>query len=229
MCQPQKDGLVYIVIFQLQELDKAGLKLLPMECRSCGWWQGHDDGWATASQADSWAEAALESFGGWGKLAIGDDRLLGMIQYGPAGLFVRSGDFACGPVSADAVLLTCSIVTDSVLGSVRKSLVTAALAELKEREVETVEAFCYEEGVSGEDCRLFSQEFLRDCGFYPVRTSKGLQLMRFELGGVQPAKAEKQKSRRRILERIKGASPTPAPAAMCESSNGHAGRLPVCP
>ncbi len=216
------------MIFQLQELDKAGSTLLPEACLSCGWWQGQDGGWSSPEQADSWAEAALETFGGWGKLAVGDDELLGMIQYGPSGLFSRAGDFACGPVSPDAILFTCSLVLNRSFMSVRKSLVLAVLAELKERNIDTVEAFCYQDDDPEEDCRLFSQDFLRDCGFYPVRSSRGLQLMRLELGGVQPAMAGKQKSRRRILERIKRSSPHPAPAAMCEKNEGCQGRVPVC-
>ena len=216
------------MIFQLQELDRAGFELLPEECRGCGWWQGHDDGWPEEKHAESWAETALEKFGGWGKLAIGDNELLGMIQYGPAGLFSRSADFACGPVSRDAVLLTCSFITSRSFEPVRKSLLTAVLAELKEREVETVEAFCYQNDPPENECRLFGQEFLQDCGFYPVRSSRGLQLMRFELGGAEPVKAEKQKSRRGILERIKRTSPTPAPAAMCGTKEACADRVPVC-
>ena len=203
------------MIFQLLELDKSGEALLPGECRSCGWWQGHDDNWPSPERADSWSESALEIFGGWGKLAMGDDVLLGMIQYGPAGLFTRANDFACGPVSPDSVLFTCSIVPDTTYKSVRKSLVLSVLAELKERHIETVEAFCYQEDRPDNDCRLFDQGFLTDCGFYPVRSSRGLQLMRFELGGAQNAIVGKQKKRRRILERIKRTSPSPAPAAMC--------------
>ena len=127
--------------FHLLELDKAGATLLPGECGSCGWWQGHDDGWSSAEQTDSWNEAALETFGSWGKLAMGDDDLLGMIQYGPAGLFARANDFACGPVSPSAVLFTCSIVPDKSYISVRKSLVLAVLADLTERHVTPVETF----------------------------------------------------------------------------------------
>jgi len=220
--------VVSTVIFQLQELDKAGLELLPEQCRDCGWWQGEDNGWTASHKADSWAETALEKFGGWGKLAIGDDELMGMIQYGPAELFARARDFSCGPVSNDAVLLTCGLVTAQTFEPVRKSLLTAALAELKERDVETVEAFCFEDDAPENDCRLFDQGFLADCGFYPVRSSRGLLLMRFELGGVVPSKARKQKSRRRILERITRPSASPAPVAMCESQESRTTRVPVC-
>jgi len=214
------------VIFQLQDLDKAGSELLAGECRSCGWWQGHDDGWEQRD-AESWADSALERFGGWGKLATSDDELMGMIQYGPAGLFARTGTFTCGPVSNAAVLLTCGFVTDG-FEPVRKSLVMATLAELKERGVETVEAFTLRDGRSESDCRFLDASFLDDCGFYAVRGSGDLQLMRFELGGALPMKERKQRTRRRILERIKRASATPAPAAMCEAASESAGRVTIC-
>jgi hypothetical protein len=217
------------LIFQLLELDKAGARLLPEDCQACGWWQGQDDGWASGAQADAWSDAALEAFAGWGKLAVGDDQLLGMIQYGPAGLFKRSQEFACGPVSPGSVLLTCGIVPDITYMSVRKSLVLAVLAELKERQIDTVEAFCYQDGMPEGECRLFDRDFLTDCGFHPVRTSRGLQLMRLELGGAQTSGNGRLKSRRRILERIKRTSPAPAPAAMCEKNGSDAGHAPVCP
>ncbi|MDO8736345.1 MAG: hypothetical protein Q7K29_04605 [Thermoleophilia bacterium] len=216
------------MIFQLQQLDKAASEILPEECQGCGWWQGYDDSWP-ATAADDWAESAIEYFGGWGKLAIADDELLGMIQYGPAGLFARANDFACGPVSADAVLLTCSLVAGDGFAPARRSLLTAVLADLKEREVETVEAFSYQVAAPEGECRMFDQDFLRDCGFYPVRSSRGLQLMRFELGGVETAPVEKHKSRRRILERIKRTAPAPVPAAICEAAEGCSGRVSVCP
>jgi len=217
----------YRVIFQLQQLDKAASELLPEECQCCGWWQGHEDNWS-ASAADAWAESALEYFGSWGKLAIADGELMGMIQYGPAGLFPRTNDFSCGPVSGDAVLLTCSLVAGTDFKPTRRSLLTAVLADMKEREVETVEAFCYQGEAPERECRMFDQDFLRDCGFFPVRSSRGLQLMRFDMGGVDTARTEKHRSRRRILERIKRSAPAPVPAALCASADARSSRISVC-
>lgn len=200
------------MIFQLQDLDEYSASQLPESCRGCGWWQGHEPGWPGAREAHAWAEAAMEGFGAWGKLALGDGQLLGMIQYGPSGLFPRVSKLPCGPISKDAILLTCNVVAEGALESIRKSLLTAVLSEFRQREVEAVEAF----GVGGEAeegvCRFFQLDFLRDCGFYPVKSAGGLKIMRLELGGVQPVRPLK-KSRPGILQRIKSRSAAPAPVA----------------
>ena len=203
------------MFFQLQNLNRLTNPRLPECCVNCGWWQGYDEGWPE-SEAEGWNRLAEDSFGRWGKLAAGDGKLLGMVQYGPAELFTRK--LGCGPVDTGSILLTCSMVADASLESVRKSLVLAVIAELREQEFQTVEAFCRQvPGVRGNG-HLFEQEFLRDCGFYPVRSGGGMQLMRLELGGVQPVKLPSLKSRRRLLERIKRPHPTPVPLAFCRRS-----------
>lgn len=203
------------MIYQLQDLDKYSASLLPDRCRSCGWWQGHDNGWPGELEAFDWADAAAETFGPWGKLALGDDQVLGMVQYGPASLFKRTRRLPSGPVSEDAVLLTCSEVADGALETVRKSLVTAILAELRHNGIATVEAFCAEDKQNEAACQYFPQDFLRDCGFCLVRSHKGLKLMRLELSGMEPAISYKA-PRRSILQRIKTRSASPAPVAMTE-------------
>ncbi|MFA5801072.1 MAG: hypothetical protein WC911_01205 [Thermoleophilia bacterium] len=218
------------MIFQLQELDRSSSSCLPDDCNNCGWWQGYEGGWPSVEATENWIDTAEENFGGWGKLALGDEKLLGMIQYGPSNLFPRARKLACGPVSSDSLLLTCSTVESGSLESVRKSLVLAVLGEMKMLEIESVEAYSRQAPWPEHDCRLFEDKFLRDCGFYPVRASRGLQLMRFELGGTEKAEvaSEPRKTHRRILERIKRPSPKPVPAAMCSSLTGGRERTRAC-
>jgi hypothetical protein len=141
-----------------------------------------------------------------------------MIQFGPAHLFGRARRLACGPVSPGTMLLTCGAVAEGTLETVQKSLVLAMLADFRQRQIETVEAFCLENNKGQEPgaCSYFSSDFLRDCGFYPVRSTRGLKLMRLELGGTAPAKP-KPKHARGLLERIKSRSAAPAPVAMAEA------------
>ncbi|MHB1389712.1 MAG: hypothetical protein ACYCXF_00530 [Thermoleophilia bacterium] len=206
------------MIYQLQDLDKYSAALLPERCRGCGWWQGYDSGWPGETEAFAWADAAADAFGPWGKLALGDDQVLGMVQYGPAALFSRTRQLPSGPVSEDAVLLTCSAVATNALETVRKSLVTAVLAELHHKGIGTVEAFCAEDKKNTSACQFFPQEFLQDCGFCLVRNHKGLKLMRLELGGMEPSISYKV-PRRSILQRLKAKSASPAPVAMTEALN----------
>ena len=205
------------MIFQLNDLCLGTSRLLPEKCRTCGWWQGHDDGGPAATAAAAWAHAAEESFGRWGKLALDDGRLLGMLQFGPAGLFPRSRKLACGPPGGDSVLITCSSVSSPELEPVRKSLLLAAVTELEGDGVETIEAFCRTAPAERGDCHLLDEGFLKSCGFYPVKSSRRLRLMRLELAGLQPVKYRSRKSRLKILGRIKRAAPSPTPVTLCKA------------
>lgn len=156
---------------------------------------------------------ANQEIGFWGKMATGDDELLGFIQFGPAGLFSRAEDIA-GKEIRSSFLLTCSHVSVEGVDSIRKSLLMAALAELQEMDVAQLDAFCAGKEVSG-DCRLFDRKFLGDCGFYPMRDIGDLTVMRLELGGADPGRGSREKSGRRLLDRFKHTPAAPSPAAMC--------------
>lgn len=215
------------MIFQLQNLNRNTLHMLPECCHECGWWQGCDSGWPSADAAVSWGKTAEDSFGRWGKLALGDNRLLGMVQFGPGNLFARSRKLACGPVDDDSILLACSLVADAAMEPVRKSLVLAVVAELQQEGVDTVEAFCRKTPDPPDDCRLFGQDFLKSCGFYPARSSRGLSLMRLELSGAQPVEELPRKARLRILERIKRPSPNPTPAMLSSARRRRRAETPA--
>lgn len=216
------------MFFQLQDLNQSTMALLPDCCRKCGWWQGKDDGWSDDGQFLSWSRDTEEVFGSWGKLALADERLLGFIQFGPAEVFPRAGKISCGPVDPEAVLLTCSMIVDDFMVPARKSLVVAALSELQQRGVEIVEAFCQQDEDDETPAHFLKQSLLRDCGFYPVRTSGGLQLMKLELGGAIRAKPLRQKPHRRILDKIKRPAAAPSPAALCRSLKNGAARARSC-
>ncbi|RJQ43591.1 MAG: hypothetical protein C4534_07790 [Gaiellales bacterium] len=205
--------------FLVENLDGGGAALLPEECRACGWWQGFDDGWSDLD-AGSWMEAAGDETGFWGKVATGDGELLGFIQFGPAGLYPRAREIA-GRDIRDSFLLACGMVAVEGFDSIRKSLLMAAVAELKELEVEQLDAFCH--SADGGDCRLFDRRFLGDCGFYPVKDLGGLTMMRLELGGAETGRSQREGAGRRLLERLKHAQAAPSPASMCQRTRRKAG------
>ena len=70
------------MVFRLKNLNRSTRELAPGACSDCAWWQGFDDGWDQPEQAEQWARQAEETLGGWGKLALADGRLLGLIQFG---------------------------------------------------------------------------------------------------------------------------------------------------
>lgn len=201
--------------FQLRNIDDIGIEWLPEHCHECGWWQGYDDGWPSREAASAWRGAASEIQGYWGKMATGDDDLLGFVMFGPSDLFARARKIAGDDVKG-SIFLSCSHITAAGFGSIRKSLVMTILAELRELGVEKVDAFCSNEDSYVDDCRLFSREFADDCGFYPVKATAEITLMRLELTGAEPTRRHRQKTGSRLLERLKRPSAAPSPAAMCQ-------------
>ena len=75
-------------------------------CHDCVWWQSRGN--KTASK-ERWTERVEDEWGEWGTIYLDDDgRFLGLMQYGPSGLFPRAADLPAGPPSDDAVLVTCA-------------------------------------------------------------------------------------------------------------------------
>ncbi len=216
------------MVFRLKNLNRSTRELAPGACSDCAWWQGFDDGWDQPEQAEQWARQAEETLGGWGKLALADGRLLGLIQFGPATIFPRVSQLCPGPRTGDPVFFTCSMVTSEADEPARKSLMLAALADLQQLETGTAEAFCYKEPGKDMPGHLFDREFLRGCGFRPVRSAGNVQLMRLELGGLQPSKPLRHSTRHRILERIKRPASAPAPATLCRRYHRRPAAIRVC-
>jgi len=141
-----------------------------------------------------WAEKIEDDWGAWGTLYFGDaDRLLGFIQYGPAGHFPRAWELPAGPPSDDAVLITCVYLVDPNTLWVLQSLFLAAIGEARDQGAKAVETFGYRypEGTSAYERFLvhrtiFPSDFLADFGFYPLRWEGDVALARLELGGLQP-------------------------------------------
>ncbi|HEY5159935.1 MAG TPA: hypothetical protein VII83_02575, partial [Gaiellaceae bacterium] len=73
---------------RLEPLTRGTLASAPSICHGCVWWQGRGD---KSVDKKRWIDLAEESWGAWGMVYFDDDeRLLGVIQYGPAFLFPRS-------------------------------------------------------------------------------------------------------------------------------------------
>jgi hypothetical protein len=183
-------------------------------CVDCVFWQSRR---ARPAAKARWAERIEESWGSWGTLYHGDgDRLLGFVQYGPAGDFPRAFELPAGPPSGDAVLVTCAYLVDLSTPWVLQSLFLAAIADARDRGVKAIESFGfrYPEGVTTYERFLvhrtvFPSDFLADFGFYPVRWEGEVCLARLELGGLQPVEEGlTARSWRKVKEAF---APSPVP------------------
>jgi hypothetical protein len=193
-------------------LTGATLETAPGVCHECVWWQSRN---SRSVAKDRWIERAEDNWGAWGALYRDDDgKLLGSIQYGPAQLFPRAAELPAGPASDDAVLVTCVYLVSSATPWVEQSLFLAAIGEARDRSAGALEAFAYRypEGESTYERFLvhrtvFPRDFLTDFGFQPVRAHGRVELMRLELGGLQPVAEGKRAA---VLRLVKEAF-TPAP------------------
>ncbi|MER3411183.1 MAG: hypothetical protein C4305_01810, partial [Thermoleophilia bacterium] len=165
-----------------------------------------------------WRERVEQEWGAWGTLYFDDDgRLLGSMQYGPSGLFPRAAELPAGPPSPDAVLVTCAYLVDAGTPWVMQSLFLAAIGDARSKGARALEAFAYRypEGESIFERFLlhrtiFPRDFLADFGFRTVRSAGRVELVRLDLGGVQPVEEGR---RRRLLHRLRELlEPEPIPA-----------------
>lgn len=195
-------------------LTGATLPTAPPVCHGCVWWQSRG-----GRRADKrrWIDKAEDNWGAWGTVYYDDDgRVLGSMQYGPSALFPRAAELPGGPPSADAVLATCAYLVDPSTPWVMQSLFLAAIGEVRDKGVRALETFAYRypDGESAYERFLvhrtvFPRDFLADLGFLTLRSAGRVELVRLELGGLQPVRAGR---RAQVLRVVKEAfSPAPVP------------------
>ncbi|MGH3004979.1 MAG: hypothetical protein ACRDOS_03605 [Gaiellaceae bacterium] len=200
--------------YRLQPVTAVTVMDAPAVCASCVFWQSRGQ---RSVPKGRWAERIEEGWGPWGMLYHGDgDRLLGFVQYGPAGHFPRAWELPAGPPSDDAVLVTCAYLVDLRAPWVLQSLFLSVIGEARDRGVKAIETFGYRypEGENAYERfvvhrTIFPSDFLADFGFSAVRWDGDVALARLELGGLQPAE---EGLRARAWRKVKEAfEPAPVP------------------
>jgi hypothetical protein len=195
-------------------LTGATLVTAPTVCHGCVWWQSRRGGVANKRR---WIEKAEEDWGAWGAVYYDDDgRVLGSMQYGPAQLFPRAQELPAGPPSDDAVLITCAYLVDVQKPWVMQSLFLSAIGDARDQRAPALETFAYrypEAGAFSERVQIhrtvFPRDFLADFGFRTVRSAGRVDLVRLELGGLEPVA---EGTRARVIRLVKEAfQPAPVP------------------
>jgi hypothetical protein len=201
-------------VTRIAGLTGATLETAPTVCHDCIWWQSR-----VGRRVDKrrWIHGTEEEWGAWGTVYYDDDaRLLGSMQYGPSDLFPRAGELPSGPPSGDAVLVTCAYLTDPTKPWVMQSLFLTAIGEARDRGARALEAFAYDYPGGGTvydrfhvHKTIFPRDFLSDFGFSTVRRHGRVELVRLELGGLQPVA---EGTREKVLRVVRDAFvPAPAP------------------
>jgi hypothetical protein len=200
--------------YRLEPLTRVSLPRTPAVCVDCVFWQSRAGRPATKSR---WTERAEDDWGAWGTLYREEgDRLLGVVQYGPAELFPRAYELPAGPPSPDAVLVTCAYLVDPSTPWVMQSLFLSAIGEARDRRIKAIEAFGYRypEGTGSHERFLvhrtvFPSDFLADFGFVSIRVDGRVELARLELGGLVPAEDGRAARARRRLKELLAPEPVP--------------------
>ncbi len=197
-------------------LTGATLPDTPGVCQGCVWWQSRGN--RTASK-ERWIAKVEDDWGEWGTVYYDDDgRVLGSMQYGPAPLFPRADDLPAGPPSDDAILITCAYLAGGAAQWVEKSLFLAAIGEARDRGARALEAFAYRypEGATTYDRfivhrTVFPRDFLADFGFETLRSQGRVELVRLELGGLQPVEEGRRARVLRVVQEAFAPAPAPVP------------------
>jgi hypothetical protein len=203
---------------RLAGLTKLTLETAPSVCHDCIWWQSR--GRRTVDK-DRWMEKVELEFGAWGTVYYDSDgRVLGSMQYGPAGAFPRAHELPAGPPSHDAILVTCAYLVAESSPCVLQSLFLAAIGEARDRGARGLEAFSYRypEGETAYERfrvhkTVFPQDFLADFGFEVMRAAGRAGLSRLELGGLVPVVEGKREKVLRVVKDAFLPEPVPAPPA----------------
>ena len=187
-------------------LTGATLVTAPSVCHACVWWQSRRDGVANKRR---WIERAEEEWGAWGTIYYDDDgRVLGSMQYGPAPLFPRARELPAGPPSDEAVLITCAYLVDVEKPWVLQSLFLSAIGDARDQRAGALETFAYRYPAD-EPFNARFQIHKTDVGFRTVRSAGRVELVRLELGGLEPVAEGK---RAKVIRLVKEAfQPAPVP------------------
>jgi hypothetical protein len=201
---------------RLEGLTRGTLRTAPTVCHDCVWWQSRS---GRDVDKERWMDRAESDWGPWGTVYSDEaGRVLGSMQYGPAALFPRAAELPAGPPSTDAVLVTCAYIVDSSSPWVMQSLFLAAIGDARDKGAKGLEAFAYRypEGESAYERfqvhkTIFPRDFLSDFGFLTVRAVGRVELVRLELGGLQPVVEGQRAKVLRVVKEAFFPEPVPAP------------------
>lgn len=161
----------------------------PFSCKYCLYWEYPEQSIDPAQERKSemlrkklkWLRRVREEFGECGKLLYIEGKAVGYAQYAPARFLPNAASYPAGPVSEDAVLISCLFIPagrykGQGLGSL---LLQGILDELNVRGPEAVETFARRG--SSENPSGPIELYLKH-GFHIQRDDKEFPLMRLELG-----------------------------------------------
>ena len=116
-----------------------------------------------------------------GRVALSGGKVVGFVQFGPPELFPRRLEYDCGPVSEEALFITCLFVDPGSRGvGLARSLLEQAREVARDRGYTAVETFARRGSSNNPSGPI---ELYEACGFHVLRDGSEFPLVRLEIGG----------------------------------------------
>jgi GNAT superfamily N-acetyltransferase len=173
-------------LLKIEIAHENNLKDIPNPCKYCLYWQttgafGEEMLKPEKEQEKrEWFNKVVEEFGSSVKLGYLNETPIGFLQYSPPTFFPRVKEYASGPPSEDAVLITCLYITDKEARGkgFGTDMLNDLIAELKERGFKAVETFARK---NSQDNPSGPFEFYLKNGFKIKNDKSDFPLVRFAL------------------------------------------------
>ena len=165
-----------------------GLADLPRLCNRCGFWESlepvslENDFSSGDLDKRHWYENVLAQWGSCGKLVVEADQALAYAQYAPADFFPQLQFYKLGPVSRDAIFLSCLFVPDGFRGrGLGKLLIHSMQKDLIKRGYRAIETFARRAPARNPSGWT---EFYLANGWQVIKESSSMSLLRLDLRTV---------------------------------------------
>jgi GNAT superfamily N-acetyltransferase len=161
----------------------------PFSCKYCIYWEypeecvdpSTDQKQEMFAKKLSWLQAVTKEFGTCGKLLYRGREPIGYTQYAPPSCLPGSANYASGPPSDDAVLISCLFIPQAKFRrlGIGSQLLHSIIDELKEeKKKKTIETFARRGSADNPSGPV---EFYLKNGFAIHRDDKEFPLMRLDL------------------------------------------------
>ena len=158
---------------------------LPGQCGRCGFWEQWEPAsiesafCAGAADKKHWYDHVLAQWGSCGKLVMQGDQALAYCQYAPADFIPQIRYCKLGPISSDAVFLSCLYVPVDYRGrGLGKLLVNAVQKDLIKRGYRAIETFARRAPAKNPSGWT---EFYMANGWHVIKESTSMTLLRLDL------------------------------------------------
>lgn len=161
---------------------------LPLDCGRCGFWEssarvrrecgaGADD-----AVLEDWAQRVTAEWGEFGRAAVEDGEVLGLIKYAPPVYFPQARYMPSGPPLEGVPLIACMhIVPEARRRGLGGVLLRGAMRDLAQRGERTVQAYATTDASGFVGVPLIGVEFLLRNGFTVVRPHPEVPLLSLDL------------------------------------------------